>query len=361
MKTLETITIMGTMPDDWGIVPFTVREEVRDMILPTQCSECRGNGVIYNPLRKVIDGSLRASGSVFAMLEKQVREDYPHLSDYQVRDAFFKGEYHTEGDDSSKWYRSEPLMTVYGWVNHVERGSQRFPCPCCPTKQGRSRYGGPRAGTGIIHEKFENVPVNAHYPSWPEGTEFTSRFPRGHGGCEACGKTHIKTGEFPVAAQRQDGTWVGMFVGNSCLQKFGFKRFKSVDQQATKWDLRKAHDDKTKWVSKSLKGESGSTQPMAKRVIDIYLRSRKNLGADLDDVSAPAEVVEEVVEVEQEVKTVKPIEVKDISMKGKKGEGKTISLTPAKTFDCPHCGKSFKSRQGRYNHLKKSSCASHQS
>jgi len=335
-KTLQTITLMGTKPADWGIVPFTVREETRDMLLPVQCGECHGRGVIYDPLMNV-DGEMRARHAVFEMLEHQVRADYPHLSDYQVKDAFFKGEFHSEGDDSSKWFRDEPLFTVYGWskVNGGRRGrygSSR--CPICPQKRSRRGF---NMGTGIVMQFFENVPVNAHYPSWPAGTQFTSRFPRGAGGCEACGKCGIKSGEFPVGAINEDGQFVGMFVGNACLKKFGFKQFKSVDEQAKSWDIRKARGDESKWVTKG-EGRKDKDLIFGKRVIDLYIRSRKDLGA-LDAVTSEQEVVEEVVE-EAQVVSDEVVEVKEIQV---------IS----KGFDCPHCSKTYGSRQGRYNHIRK--------
>ena len=38
-----------------------------------------------------------------------------------------------------------------------------------------------------------------------------------------------------MVAKRDDGTSVGMFVGNACIKKFGFKAFKTQDAQAESW------------------------------------------------------------------------------------------------------------------------------
>ena len=311
-KTLQTIELMGTSPADWGIVNYTVRAEVRNLSLPVQCPSCYGKGIAYS---QFTDGEETLVAHVlYARYDEQVKADYPHIMDYSRRDAFFQGEW-VNGS------RSEPLMHQYGWVKvHMPKWGG-MACPQCPL----SRNG--RKGTGIVFESFTDVPVNAHYPAWPAGTQFTSRFPRGAGGCEACGKCGIKSGEYAVAAQRADGVWVGMFVGNACLQKFGFKKFKTIDEDAKQWNLSEGTNGLFKPSNKK------NANPLVERVFNFYYRSREAVGASLE-VKTP-EVVEEPEVIADEV-----VEVKEIQV-------------VSKGFDCPHCSKTFGSRQGRYNHIRK--------
>ena len=110
--------------------------------------------------------------------------------------------------------------------------------------------------TGFVYEWTENVAVNAHYPAWPVGTDFSSRYDGCD--CEACGKNNIKSGTYAVVAKRDDGTHTGLFVGNTCIHKFGLKKFTPVDKQAER------HAEKGTEV-----------------VLDIYYRSKGERADDL--------------------------------------------------------------------------------
>jgi len=81
-----------------------------------------------------------------------------------------------------------------------------------------------------------------------------------------------------------------MFVGNACVKRFGLQQFKTADQQASRW------------IGKGL--SSGEM------VLDIYERS---------------------YEVRESI---------------------SITTVSGGEFPCPHCDKVYKSRAGRYNHLK---------
>ena len=72
-----------------------------------------------------------------------------------------------------------------------------------------------------------------------------------------------------MVAKRDDGTSVGMFVGNACIKKFGFKAFKTQDAQAESW-------------AKKVSSRSSKEEDM---VIDVYYRSKKTFeGVDVSTV-----------------------------------------------------------------------------
>ena len=158
-----------------------------------------------------------------------------------------------------------------------------------------------------------DYPVNMNYPAWPAGIQFTSRFSMTHD-CEICGKNGIKSGTFPVLAKTQSGEWVGMFVGNSCLKRMGMKQFKTIDQEAKK------HANKDEVCP----------------AVNMYSKTYAAMAEDATDVTpvSPEEIIPAVEEATPEVQEATP-------------------ATPAaKTFSTDD-GKTFTSRQGRYNYCKR--------
>lgn len=151
-----------------------------------------------------------------------------------------------------------------------------------------------RKGSGVVYEFTKDVKCDVGYPAWPAETKFPARFSGCD--CEMCGKNGIKSGTYPVMARTNDGGIVGMYVGSTCVKRMGLQTFKSVDEQSKKWAL--SNDRK--------KGE----------LVVTFIKRTKQ--------------VQESVTIEG---------------------GETVA--PAeKTFPC-ECGKTFKSRQGRYNCRKK--------
>jgi hypothetical protein len=237
-KTLTTITEIDTTPEQWGMTPTTVRAERRDMNLRVLCKCCYGSGVTYDlyaPRTYLSDPE-----NIRTYYPNRVHEDDATLTIDEMYEAsgqpdpvkYDGSEYPADEISSARW------QEVKNGNRTLPREMGYFPLkgwPCKTCANGRHQYNRSigiyaNNSTGYVFEWTENVAVNAHYPAWPVGTEFTSRYD-GHD-CEACGKNHIKTGTYPVVAQRADGTHVGMFVGNTCVAKFGFKKFTPVDKQA---------------------------------------------------------------------------------------------------------------------------------
>lgn len=271
-KTLTTITEIDTTPEQWGMTPTTVRAERRDMNLRVRCGDCCGDGVrydLYAPREFLTDpenirsfysrriiGDDWSINAVFTIDEMYEQAGQPNPTEYDGTEINYES---AEELSSARWQevknRNRGLAKEMGFFP-----LRSFPCSTCAN--GRSQYCRDRAvtkrnSTGYVFEWTEDVAVNAHYPAWPVGTEFTSRYD-GHD-CEACGKNGIKTGTYPVVAQRADGTHVGMFVGNTCVAKFGFKKFTPVDKQAER------HADNRTEV-----------------VLDIHYRSKVGRADDLE-------------------------------------------------------------------------------
>lgn len=267
-KTAQTIEMMDTKPESWGIAPITWRMEERDMLIRVVCKECHGKGIIYSAC--TYNGEVRSQEAVY----NELKESGKIVTGYENYDA-------PNYVPFDKFYRSAEIREAFG-VKEIARFSHDGKCPKCYQGQGRK-------GPGVVWEFRENVKCNVGYPAWPAGTTFPSRF---NGcDCEACGKNKIKSGTIPVMARTNDGGHVGMYVGNACVKRFGLEQFKSVDEQSKKWAL-------------------ANGQKKGELVVTIYERSKK---------------VQESVKIE---------------VKGKE-------------FSCPHCEKSFGSRQGRYNHIRK--------
>jgi len=233
-KTSETISQMGTEAEDWGVCDFTVRTETRDLMLPCKCGECRGNGYTYDYYTTEADYTgPRTDMTVYSIDEMWEAAGLPSTKEMgftgYTRDE--NGEY--EGD--TRWNvlknRDRQLVGSIGF-----RSLGQWPCRNCAN--GRRQFNR-RTGiyasnsTGYVRKMHYDVMCNVHYAAWPSATDFTSRY---HGAdCEACNKNNIKTGTYPVLAQRADGTHAGMWVGNACVHKFGFKKFKTTDDQAKSW------------------------------------------------------------------------------------------------------------------------------
>lgn len=254
-KTMKTITMMNTSPEDWGICPTTVRAERRDMHLPTVCPGCRGKKTRYNYLVNNSPWETRPRDylktiselcEMFPDVEAQFQLwlDEPRYS-FSPESGTVR-EYGLNGDKSrwedmdcangrAKWFNArnsetakvaKEILSDNNWAKG--RGYGGHECQDCIGSRGKA--------TGKVMVWTENVKCNVHYPAWPSDTKFDSRFGKGGGcyRCDACAKGGIKTGLIPVVAKGHDGHHHGLFVGNACVKKFGLTQFKTVDQQATK-------------------------------------------------------------------------------------------------------------------------------
>jgi len=303
-KTMTTITQMETTPEQWGVAPYTVRKLRMDMKLKTNCPTCSKYGQGYggnNVSRYMLNDEYAIRGE---LLERDGEGGYNFTTE-KVQAAFNKYTYTEEEVLDYLGVDVEEMITEYGWVE-INRGQTTLakakkdiawqlihntfrynkganavafrtvftavslPCPDCANGQVRSnRYTGlylPNS-TGYVMKLFKDVKVNAHYPAWPQGTTFPSKYDGCD--CEACGKTIRKSGTYAVVAKRDDGTSVGMFVGNACIKKFGFKAFKTQDAQAESW-------------AKKVSSRSSKEEDM---VIDVYYRSKKTFeGVDVSTV-----------------------------------------------------------------------------
>ena len=305
---MTTITQMETTPEQWGVAPYTVRKLTQDMRLKTNCPTCSKYGQPYggnNVSRWMLNDEYVNRRE---LLERDGEGGY-NTTTVKVQEAFNKYTYTEMEVCEYLGIDVEAEISEYGWVE-INRGQATLegareriayglvrntfrynkganavafrtlftavslPCPDCANGQVRSnRYTGlflPNS-TGYVMKLFKDVKVNAHYPAWPQGTTFPSKYDGCD--CEACGKTIRKSGTYAVVAKRDDGTSVGMFVGNACIKKFGFKAFKTQDAQAESW-------------AKKVSSRSAKEEDM---VIDVYYRSKKTFeGVDVttvDDLS----------------------------------------------------------------------------
>tara|TARA_R110000823_G_scaffold81169_9_gene184554 strand:- start:190 stop:1083 length:894 start_codon:yes stop_codon:yes gene_type:complete len=290
-KTLTTITLMETTPEQWGQVPYTVRKEQRDLMLKTTCPDC--GPYSSSTTRYILIGDDSFKGYYFEQKEYQEAFDTT-FSALQV--AEYLNVELTLDSWNLKYAKTEEdllkLREESAWdlINNRFRRSinpspdaikfretfraMDLPCPTCANGQIKHlrqwNITCPRP-TGYVTRLHKDVKINAHYPAWPQGTTFPSKYDGCD--CEACGKTIRKSGTYGVVAKRDDGTSVGMFVGNACIKKFGFKAYKTMDAQAESW-------------AKKVSSRSSSVDDI---VIDFYYRSKQSFeGVDIttiDDIT----------------------------------------------------------------------------
>ena len=161
----------------------------------------------------------------------------------------------------------EPGWVAMGYkkyeTEYMGRKSDTGRCRTCTSRRAASRgHNRGRHGVKGYVERRREMLCDVHYPAWPENTTFDSRFHRHD--CELCGKNGIKSSTYPILAKRADGTHEGMFVGNACIQKMGWKKFKSLT------DL---------WVKKS--GYSGIELSPSKP--QLYPRTYETHDVDLEE------------------------------------------------------------------------------
>jgi len=308
-KTVTTITEIDTTPEMWGITPMTVRAVRRDMRLPVECRGCYGRKTQYDYLlpEGSTDNTERVSW-MQAWNEAGVEADFQVWLNTPTSRFFSDGSPYCDNGKTPReieecYSYGQPVADSPDVTNHhfartpqdgtVEGHSLRknflmgksgrdsrvaeygytttrssLACKDCANGQFRyNRYTGEHANnsTGYVSKMHYDVKVNLHIPVWPEGTTFPSRFDGCD--CEACAKTIRKSSTFPVIAQRADGTHVGMFVGNACVTKFGFKKFKATDAQAKSW------------------GKQNRNSKMGEIVIDRYVRTKQiSTEAELQDM-----------------------------------------------------------------------------
>lgn len=233
-KTLTTITEMQTSPEDWGVCDFTVRTETRDMMLPCKCADCHGKGYTYDYYCKTEDYNTVATRDLRTYTIDEMWEEAGLPSTKEMGHFSYTRDENGERQGDTRWNVLNNVNRSLARDNGF-RNLSNWPCKTCANgKMMRNRNGftAPRS-TGYVRRMFYDVKCNIHQAAWPQGTDHSSRY---HGAdCEACNKNNIKTGTYPVLAQRTDGTHTGMWVGNACIHKFGLKKFKTTDEQAKSW------------------------------------------------------------------------------------------------------------------------------
>lgn len=218
-KAIVNIRHMNTNEESWGLCPTTVRAERHDLTLPVNCPDCGGRGGMYTAMTK--NGRTVDANIAWDDCKKEgliVKNDgwsdvIAETGEYIDYNSFLGRARHHETDRSAERFGYTIESNRWGMIH----------CRTCTR--------------GKVWELVEDVAVDMHYPVWPEGTTFPSKY--NHHDCELCGKNGIKSHTFPVLAYTEDGQPVGMFVGNACVTRLGEKGFASVDMQAKKHDSRK--------------------------------------------------------------------------------------------------------------------------
>lgn len=188
-KALKTLTLMGTVPEEWAHVP--IKYVLEDQMWPeaARCPDCVHGEAWLTP------------------------KGEPH--------NFFK---HCKGGLSG--FEKQAQIEKYS----LTKGK----CPTCPTSRNS-----PWRGTGeVIKYKMRKVWVG--YVQWVEGTLFDSRFEdalyntnrtstRVRHICGLCSKSILDPfGIIPVHGKDSAGRIHGMWIGRDCGRKFlGVKDFKN--------------------------------------------------------------------------------------------------------------------------------------
>jgi len=215
-KGQTTIDLLDTTAEQWGMTPYAApTQEMRRVRVAVKCKHCSGHGLHYGGSFTDESGVVADKAYFYYANKEQYEADH----DYTTYDSFCRTHF-----------------ADYG-ITHAEGAYGRSPkCQTCSVSTRGYK------GRGYTVE-VQDVLCNIHRPAWPAETTFNSRY-NGHD-CELCGKNHIKSGTYAVIAQRADGSHEGMFVGNACVKKLGFKAFKTVEQVSVKnMESRQSNDGK---------------------------------------------------------------------------------------------------------------------
>jgi hypothetical protein len=169
-KGLTTLALLGTKPEDWGLVP--IKWEKQNIEVPTKvkCPTCYGIGQAHFEL----DGSL-------AINNIDSKKDYYRWNTRQLE------------------------------IHRLRRDR----CPTCPPKRN---HWGHSYGTGEV-TKMVKREVMVGIILWEKDSIFDSRFNSGlH--CHLCNKLIQKSGRVPVHGKDQNGIVHNMWIGEDCARKF---------------------------------------------------------------------------------------------------------------------------------------------
>lgn len=213
-KGQTTIDDLNTTVEDWGLAPYKAPvQELRTLLVAVKCAHCSGKGMHYGGTYTDESG-VRADMAYFYGLNKE------------AYNASFDNEWSASYDDFSRnSHVNYGVVSISGLSGYeaIRSGAKR--CQTCTVSTAGYK------GRGYNME-YQEVLCNIHRPAWPVDTKFDSRFQ--HHDCELCGKNNITSGSYAVLAIRPDGTHEGMFVGNACVKKLGFKAFKTIQQVSVK-------------------------------------------------------------------------------------------------------------------------------
>jgi hypothetical protein len=283
-KAQTTIDALKTTLDQWGFPRYIIKEETRRLSIPISCPDCKGRTTITTPIFMPIEE--RDATSRWDISDDWEKNEHGRLMSYrsewwevaprivnaarlydeiasaatglnpnddEAKGLWIKGDSgfgpsHPHRDDHSARTPTPPAWVALGYEAVISTGrtyghstktwwaddtdevwSSGVACNSCrSTRPSRGWRGRGEYKAMGYHMEWRDVLCDVYYPAWPHGTEFSSRFHQYD--CEICGKNGIKSGAFPVLAVREDGSTVGMFVGNDCVKKMGHTKFKNIKQ-----------------------------------------------------------------------------------------------------------------------------------
>ncbi len=188
-KGLETISKMGTRPENWGLTPIKWETKLVEVDAWILCKTCGGGGQIGTVDGKTVPGHVAWNSHKQETM--RICESCPKVPFTKKGRSW----YHEEAGSFSDRHHGAARELDYRYMNGLVR-------KC------------------VMVERLVGTVL------WAKGTKFDSRFGSGQS-CALCAKS-IPSGRFvPVNGKGDDDTVHGMWVGEDCARKFfGIKAFK---------------------------------------------------------------------------------------------------------------------------------------
>lgn len=196
-KALETLTIMGTKPDQWQLTPIEWVEEERDVSGLVTCPSCDGHKFIVRD----------ASGEIVPR-PKQNRtpiKDEDYTAEAYVARNYMAG---------NPVYDYDQIARKQAYATGGQNAGMYGNCPTC-TKRQRGWLVPSGTVKGTVRAK-----VMVGYPKFPPRTVFDSRYGHNGSACGLCNKFIMKSWRVPVHGVDSLGISHGMWVGEDCATKF---------------------------------------------------------------------------------------------------------------------------------------------
>ena len=197
-KGISTLTLQGTTPDQWMLVPIKYVKEMREVLTEVCCPACQGyRRVLFDEEGNLIPMPVSGKNPAYA-------EEF---------DVEFTPDIQAKYDEARGVYKENETKRE----EYIKKANDLFPrfsslgnCPKCLVKRNGYRTG--RSLVMVLRE------VWVGYPQWPVGVSFRSRF-KGGSSCQLCNKRIKKGGLVPVCTIH-DVNPLGMWVGEDCAKKF---------------------------------------------------------------------------------------------------------------------------------------------